>query len=39
MQRLDLMTFGLGIIANQVQEPLVSYAEGEFEEVTYSVGR
>ena len=32
------MTFGLGgIIANQVQEPLVSYAEGEFEEVTYSV--
>ena len=32
------MTFGLGgIIASQVQEPLVSYAEGEFEEVTYSV--
>ena len=35
---IGLMTFGLGgIIANQVQEPLVSYAEGEFEEVTYSV--
>jgi len=35
---IGLMTFGLGgIIANQVQDLLVSYAEGEFEEVTYSV--
>lgn len=35
---LGLMTFGLTTIAlTQVQEPLVSYAEGEFEEVTYEV--
>lgn len=35
---LGLMTFGLTTIAlTQVQDPLVSYAEGEFEEVTYSV--
>ena len=35
---IGLMTFGLSAIAlSQVQDPLVSYAEGEFEEVTYSV--
>ena len=35
---IGLMTFGLGgIIASQVQDPLVSYAEGDFVEVSYSV--
>ena len=35
---LGLMAFGLSSIAlTHVQDPLVSYAEGEFEEVSYSV--
>ena len=35
---IGLMTFGLTTIAlTQVQDPLVSYAEGEFVEVSYSV--
>ena len=35
---IGLMTFGLTTIAlTQVQDPLVSYAEGEFEEVIYQV--